>query len=441
MRTVLVLSFLAFVSHVVVAEETGSTLEVRLRLYKITAPVTNVLHQEESDTKEGKGAWEIVASVHETVGNVSLVMEGETLTWDGKPRPDAPGIEILSEPSVVLESGTTGNVAIGQDIGLEYLELRENGLFELKRDPARLGLNLSVKTEHVGEGDEIRLGVKADIQSVSRREPVPGTTLTVGKPIIDKIAFGIHVVCRPREWHCVRVPLPDGSKVYLFASVVPSSEAPRGTEAVLEAVSGQPQIRATIRVVAVDPSEAAAVVPGLSGAPRTGSGYVLGVEGESILTALLKESGPLQKAKLLSAPRITLPLSPNVPEEPTSPGKILTRSGETVESETGLPFTMLRKNATTPRYYAGWSAIADVVPILGQADENIVGSGVFMAIQAHATATEALELDFIYQMASVSSYREVWGRVLLHPSQGMYIYLPDYDGEAILVIVTFERQG
>ncbi len=161
--------------------------------------------------------------IHEKWDDVELVMEGKTLTWDGKPQPDAPGIVLLSRPSIRTLENLKASIEISDQAPLQYFEAAQRGLYALRA--LEVGENvpgvlLGVSPRHIPDGEgNIELDFVFRVTTVTRRERLEGVDLNVGRPILGSTRSEGLVTVRDGEWACYRTPVESRGYLYVFMLV------------------------------------------------------------------------------------------------------------------------------------------------------------------------------------------------------------------------------
>lgn len=171
----------------------------------------------------------LVHIVHEKLNDVELVMEGETLTWDGKPEPDDPFIVLLSRPNLMASEGIEASVAIGQTGPVQYFEkvgeLYALRSLEVEDNFIGIEFGATVRSKSDGEG-RIELDFKFRVSSVTSRESIEGVMLNVGRPILRTTGSEGLLTVRDGEWACYRTAVESRGHLYVFLLVtqVPPEE-------------------------------------------------------------------------------------------------------------------------------------------------------------------------------------------------------------------------
>lgn len=91
--------------------------------------------------------------------------------------------EVIATPGLISEEGITAGAFIGQPI--EFFEHVGEGAYRLRQPRGqREGLNLSVHTEKLTKDSVSVRDLHAETTIIERREPVEGTELDVGRPVL-----------------------------------------------------------------------------------------------------------------------------------------------------------------------------------------------------------------------------------------------------------------
>ncbi len=163
--------------------EAAVVYKIESKIYRVMTSITG--NGLTSQTLPGLNG--LVHIVHEKLNDVELVMEGDTLTWDGEPEPDDPFIILLSRPDLKTIEGIEASIAIGQDGPIQYFEKVGDlyALRSLELEDNFIGLEFGATAR--GKSDRegiIELDFKFQVGSVTSREPLEGVTLNIGRPIL-----------------------------------------------------------------------------------------------------------------------------------------------------------------------------------------------------------------------------------------------------------------
>ncbi len=94
-------------------------------------------------------------------------------------------IRLICAPNILVLSGEAADYHIISEQEIEYFEQREDGLFELKKLQEPTWLEIVMRVESEGQ-NKIRFSeLTFSLRSVEEREPIPGVTLPVGRPILE----------------------------------------------------------------------------------------------------------------------------------------------------------------------------------------------------------------------------------------------------------------
>lgn len=202
------------------AQEDPVTHRIEVRVYQVMTNITG--NGLTSRTQPGPaGSHQIV---HQKLDDVELVMEGDTLTWDGEEEPDHPFIKNLSNPTVVTLDGETASIIVGDNTKLQYFVKREDDLFELKElapsESKILGLIVTViPRQREEDPNEAVIDFDFEYNWVADREKIEGVELNVGKPLLERIKLSNAYETRFNEWLLHTINIPSRGYVYLFLKV------------------------------------------------------------------------------------------------------------------------------------------------------------------------------------------------------------------------------
>jgi len=125
-------------------------------------------------------------------------------------------IALMSASRVRVPNGKAVNIQVGSLQKLEYFEQRGDGFFELKRLDKPTGLDILMILTLEKDG-RIRLNLEIVLRSVEKREPVPGVTLQVGRPILQSREHKAELLVRPGKEYGILLHAGDeGQGVLIF---------------------------------------------------------------------------------------------------------------------------------------------------------------------------------------------------------------------------------
>lgn len=94
-------------------------------------------------------------------------------------------IQLIAHPSVEVHSGGGAEVDIQSRQKIEYFEKVESDLFRLKRLETPTGLRIDTRVVREKDGRFHLPDLTFSLQLVERREPIPGLSLRVGRPVLQ----------------------------------------------------------------------------------------------------------------------------------------------------------------------------------------------------------------------------------------------------------------
>ena len=102
-------------------------------------------------------------------------------------------IRLICAPNILVRSGEAADYHIVSKQEIEYFEQREDGLFELKKLQEPTWLEIEMQVESEGQ-NKIRFSeLTFSLRSVEEREPIPGVTLPVGRPILQTREYKVNI--------------------------------------------------------------------------------------------------------------------------------------------------------------------------------------------------------------------------------------------------------
>jgi len=202
------------------AQEPGAAAEFKIeaRIYRVMTNITgNGLTSRTLPGLEG-----LFHVVHEKLNDIELVMEGDTLTWDGKPEPDDPFIVLLSKPSMLTIEGIEASIKIGQAGPVQYFE-KVGDMYALRSLEPKdnfIGVEFGATVRGIrNQEGVIQLDFKFRVSSVTSRERIEGVQLNVGRPIIRATGSEGLLTVRDGEWACYRTAVESQGHLYVFLLV------------------------------------------------------------------------------------------------------------------------------------------------------------------------------------------------------------------------------
>ena len=200
------------------AEDVASDRESVLFEARIYQVLTNVSGNGlTSHTLAGMNGW--LQVIHQRLDDVELVMEGETLTWNGQPAPDHPRIIRIATPLLKTFKGVAAELTVGPELGpAQYMVRKESNLFEMKADPenvAGLTLRLTPGAVHQENG-LLDCDLSFRYSWVKEREKIDGVNLEVGRPVMGRVTAEGPVQMRLGQWSCYQAPVNSEGLIYLF---------------------------------------------------------------------------------------------------------------------------------------------------------------------------------------------------------------------------------
>ena len=196
--------------------QTDTNYKIEGRIYRVMTNITG--NGLTSRTLPGlEGVFHIV---HEKLNDVELVMEGDTLTWDGKPEPKHPRIVLVSKPNILTPEEMEVTITIGQEIPVQYF-IKQGDLYDLREvEQQFVGIELGVTARSWSKKKKIiELNFRFLSTSVTSREELAGVGLNVGRPIFNTTSAEGLLTVRDGEWICYRTPVESKGYLYIFLLV------------------------------------------------------------------------------------------------------------------------------------------------------------------------------------------------------------------------------
>ena len=167
-------------------------------------------------------------------------MDAKGFTWNDGPQANGKlgdDVKCLARPQICVEAGQSAQVAVGADFPVEYMEPATGGLFARKVQQCGGGLTVDVIVRQDASGDITVSPLKIQIVSWNgKREAVAGSSLDIGKPVLDKAVISMSATCKPKQpvgilWTPGRSG--SSSQPAVYPSIVPETPADGGLLMVL----------------------------------------------------------------------------------------------------------------------------------------------------------------------------------------------------------------
>lgn len=163
----------------------------------------------------GMDGW--LQIIHQRLDDTELVMDGPTLTWNGKSAPDNPRIIQLAAPRITTMQGESASVAIASDNAVQYMDRKTDGSFELKEHKTGdVGLFLSLNPGKTGTDNVLDCDFSFKYSWVKDREKIDGVNLEVGQPVLGSVAAAGPVKMRLGEWSCYQTSVDSEGWIFVF---------------------------------------------------------------------------------------------------------------------------------------------------------------------------------------------------------------------------------
>ena len=205
----------------------GRLYRIEGRLSGETSLDENIWAGKEPPSLEQKKSLTPFTSAEFQVGKDRFEIGDKGWFWDGASMDDRTtrtqalwdstnSISLMTAPRIRVRNGEVAEIRVESVQKLEYFERRSDDLFELKRmsEPTGLGILMILTLEKDGR---IRLNLEIVLRSVEKREPVPGVTLQVGRPILQTREHKAELLVRPGKEYGILLHAGDeGQGVLIF---------------------------------------------------------------------------------------------------------------------------------------------------------------------------------------------------------------------------------
>ena len=146
---------------------------------------------------------------------------GALKTWVS----DSENVSVLARPSLIVETGRTAFVDATSEESFDYLERREDGLFELKEKIVKTGISLRATVQTTDKEHQVRLNpVSVSVTAIKEREKIEGVKLPpVGRPILTTTSIETSLVAKLAESQIISIDSPRGGRVLIAVKVSKNS--------------------------------------------------------------------------------------------------------------------------------------------------------------------------------------------------------------------------
>lgn len=105
-------------------------------------------------------------------------------------------IKMIYSPNILTRTGELVKMDIESRQPFPYFVRREDGLFELKEVRLPVGLVVEIRAEDKGKDVFLISDLKLLLRWVSKREPIPGVNLPIGRPILQEQDYWLRLFVR-----------------------------------------------------------------------------------------------------------------------------------------------------------------------------------------------------------------------------------------------------
>lgn len=131
-------------------------------------------------------------------------------------------VQLLASPALPVNNGETGRIDMRSENEVEYFVKRQDS-YELKKDHVEAGVTFSANVSV--EGQVVTLDpVEISIRSITGRESLEGTSLDIGKPVIETVSKETSRTIRLDETCVISIDSPGGSRLFFSFRLVPNED-------------------------------------------------------------------------------------------------------------------------------------------------------------------------------------------------------------------------
>lgn len=137
---------------------------------------------------------------------------GQKLTFEEGYKKKLPEdkIKMIHSPNLLRKTGELVKMDIESRQPFPYFVKREDGLFELKEIRLPVGLVVEIRAEDKGRDVFLISDLKLQLRWVSKREPIPGVNLPIGRPILQEQDYWLRLFIRESKNYGILLR-PEGS--------------------------------------------------------------------------------------------------------------------------------------------------------------------------------------------------------------------------------------
>ena len=106
---------------------------------------------------------------------------------------------------------------------IPYFDRREDGLFELKEVHLPVGLVVEIRAEDKGKDVFLISDLKLLLRWVSKREPIPGVNLPIGRPILQEQDYWLRLFVRESKNYGILLRPEDNSGAIIIRMEIDDS--------------------------------------------------------------------------------------------------------------------------------------------------------------------------------------------------------------------------
>ena len=203
-------------------ETTGKQYVFQVSIYQVFTNITgNGLI---SQTLPGVSGW--LQIIHEKLDDVELVMDGDTITWNGKSAPDYARIVPLTTPTVSTPEGQRATIVTKTSGPAQYMTRKEGNLFELRTvageqdtEPGIVMLLLPSPSDRAGH---INCDLQFSYTWIKDRKKIEGVSLPIGEPIMSGSETNGNVMMELGKWSCLTMSTDSQGHLYVFIKCTPA---------------------------------------------------------------------------------------------------------------------------------------------------------------------------------------------------------------------------
>ena len=143
-------------------------------------------------------------------------------TWAGNSK----GVKVLASPTLVTTAGRAANFSAKSPRKVQYFQRLKpdrfeasDGRFVLKDEKVETGISVKATVQPADDGHVRLKPLTVSVTAIKGREPIPGVTLPVGKPVLTTTSISTSVLAKLGKSSVISIDSPRGGRVLISVRV------------------------------------------------------------------------------------------------------------------------------------------------------------------------------------------------------------------------------